>query len=68
MPVSAGEHRAIVRAIASGDPDAAARAMFGHVMQSKERTLANHLRRRPADKLPKGIAIAARQRAKLPAA
>ena len=46
MPVSAGEHRAIVKAIAAGDAEGAARAMFEHVMESKERTIANHLRRR----------------------
>jgi phosphonate utilization transcriptional regulator len=45
MPISAGEHRAIVKAIASGDAQAAGRAMFEHVMESKERTVANHLRR-----------------------
>ena len=45
LPVSAGEHRAIVKAIAAGDAEAAGRAMFDHVMQSKERTLKNHLRR-----------------------
>jgi phosphonate utilization transcriptional regulator len=45
MPVSASEHRAIVRAIASGDAAAAGRAMAEHVMESKERTVTNHLRR-----------------------
>ena len=45
MPVSAGEHRAIVKAIASGDAEAAGRAMFDHVIESKERTIANDLRR-----------------------
>jgi phosphonate utilization transcriptional regulator len=45
MPVSAGEHRAIVKAIGSGDAEGAARAMFDHVMESKERTIANDLRR-----------------------
>jgi phosphonate utilization transcriptional regulator len=37
LPLSAGEHRAIVKAIASGDAQAAGRAMFDHVMQSKAR-------------------------------
>jgi phosphonate utilization transcriptional regulator len=46
LPVSAGEHRAIVKAIASGDADAAGSAMFQHVMDSKQRTIANDLRRR----------------------
>jgi DNA-binding GntR family transcriptional regulator len=46
MPLSANEHRQIVKAIASGDADAAGRAMFNHVMESKERTIENDLRRR----------------------
>ena len=45
MPISASEHRAIVKAIASGDADKAGRAMFDHVMESKERTISNDLRR-----------------------
>jgi phosphonate utilization transcriptional regulator len=45
LPISAGEHRQIVKAIASGDPEAAGKAMFGHVMDSKERTIENDLRR-----------------------
>lgn len=45
MPISASEHRQIVKAIASGDPDAAGKAMFAHVMDSKERTIAHKLRR-----------------------
>jgi phosphonate utilization transcriptional regulator len=45
LPISAGEHRAIVKAIASGDPEAAGKAMFQHVMDSKQRTIANDLRR-----------------------
>jgi phosphonate utilization transcriptional regulator len=45
LPVSAGEHRAIVKAIAAGDAEVAGKAMFDHVMQSKERTVRNHLRR-----------------------
>jgi phosphonate utilization transcriptional regulator len=39
MPISASEHRQIVKAIASGDPEAAGRALFDHVMESKERTI-----------------------------
>jgi phosphonate utilization transcriptional regulator len=46
LPISAGEHRQIIKAIGSGDPEAAGRAMFEHVMASKERTIANDLRRR----------------------
>ena len=42
MPLSAGEHRGIVKAIASGNPEAAGRAMFTHAMESKERTVAKH--------------------------
>ena len=45
MPISANEHRQIVKAIASGNADAAGRAMFAHVMESKERTINNDLRR-----------------------
>ena len=39
MPISAGEHRAIVKAIASGDAQAAGQAMFAHAMESKDRML-----------------------------
>jgi phosphonate utilization transcriptional regulator len=46
MPISASEHRQIVKAIASGDADAAGRAMFDHVMESKARTMENDLRRK----------------------
>jgi phosphonate utilization transcriptional regulator len=42
LPVSAGEHRQIVKAIASGDAEAAGKAMYQHVMESKQRTLDNH--------------------------
>ena len=45
MPISASEHRQIVKAIASGDADTAGRAMFDHVIESKERTIENDLRR-----------------------
>lgn len=45
MPISANEHRQIVKAIASGDADVAGRAMFDHVIESKERTIENDLRR-----------------------
>jgi len=46
MPLSANEHRQIVKAIASGDADAAGGAMFNHVMESKQRTIENDVRRR----------------------
>jgi phosphonate utilization transcriptional regulator len=45
LPISAGEHRDIVKAIAAGDAEAAGRAMYQHVMDSKQRTIANDLRR-----------------------
>ena len=41
LPLSVADHRAIVKAIASGDADAAGRAMRDHVLGSKERTLRN---------------------------
>jgi phosphonate utilization transcriptional regulator len=44
MPISVNEHRQIVKAIAAGDVDAAGRAMYAHVMESKERTIKNHQR------------------------
>jgi phosphonate utilization transcriptional regulator len=44
LPISANEHRQIVKAIASGDPEAAGRALFDHVIESKERTIKNNLR------------------------
>ncbi|TFY98912.1 phosphonate utilization associated transcriptional regulator [Ramlibacter humi] len=45
LPISAGEHRSIVKAIAAGDAEAAGKAMSQHVMDSKQRTIANDLRR-----------------------
>ena len=42
LPLSVGEHRQIVKAIAAGDRDAAGRLMYAHVMESKERTIRNH--------------------------
>jgi DNA-binding FadR family transcriptional regulator len=39
LPQSVAEHRAILKAIASGDPDQAGRAMYDHVIESKERAL-----------------------------
>ena len=44
LPVSLAEHRAIVKAIAAGEPEAAGRAMRDHVLVSKDRTLKNHAR------------------------
>ncbi|MES3001276.1 MAG: phosphonate utilization associated transcriptional regulator [Pseudomonadota bacterium] len=45
LPISASEHRQIIKAIGSGDADAAGKAMYAHVMDSKERTIENDLRR-----------------------
>lgn len=45
MPITAHEHRPIIAALASGNPDAAGRAMFEHAMDSKNRTIANALER-----------------------
>ena len=39
IPVSVAEHRAILKAIAAGDADAAGLALRAHVMESKQRTL-----------------------------
>jgi DNA-binding GntR family transcriptional regulator len=50
LPISAGEHRAIVKAIASGDPEAAGRAMRDHVMVSKDRTVTNNSPQHPSPK------------------
>ena len=54
LPISAGEHRAIVRTIAAGDADAAGGAMRQHVMDSKQRTVSNN-----AALAPKSAASAA---------
>ncbi|MEI6738104.1 MAG: phosphonate utilization associated transcriptional regulator [Pseudomonadota bacterium] len=45
MPISASEHRQIVKAIASGDAAAAGKAMFEHVIDSKKRTIDHNQRR-----------------------
>jgi DNA-binding GntR family transcriptional regulator len=50
LPLSANEHRAIVKAIAAGDADTAGRAMRQHVLDSKERTQRNNTP--PAAKAP----------------
>jgi len=42
IPVSVSEHRAILKAIAAGDADAAASALRAHVLASKARTLRKH--------------------------
>jgi phosphonate utilization transcriptional regulator len=48
LPHSAAEHRAILKAIASGDGEQAARTMYDHVIESKERALATEAGRRPS--------------------
>ena len=48
LPASAHEHRAIVKAIASGDAQAAGAAMHQHVLDSKQRTLRRHAEREAA--------------------
>lgn len=45
MPISASEHRDIVKAIAAGDANKAGKAMYDHVIESKVRTIENDLRR-----------------------
>jgi phosphonate utilization transcriptional regulator len=47
LPHSAAEHRAILKAIASGDPELAGRTMFDHVMESKARALKGENDRQP---------------------
>jgi phosphonate utilization transcriptional regulator len=47
LPHSAAEHRGILKAIASGDPEQAGRTMFDHVMESKERALKSESVRQP---------------------
>jgi phosphonate utilization transcriptional regulator len=46
LPTSAGEHRHIVKAIASGDSQAAGQALYEHVMASKQRAIDNESKRR----------------------
>jgi phosphonate utilization transcriptional regulator len=46
LPQSVAEHRGILKAIASGDAEAAGRAMYEHVMQSKQRMLRAEAQRR----------------------
>ncbi len=47
LPHSAAEHRAILKAIAAGDVEQAGRAMFDHVMESKERAVKGESRQAP---------------------
>lgn len=43
LPQSAQEHRHILKAIAAQDSEAAGSAMYKHVMESRQRTIDNHL-------------------------
>jgi phosphonate utilization transcriptional regulator len=52
LPHSAAEHRQMLKAIASGDAEAAGRAMFEHVMHSKERALKGETSRPQDDAAP----------------
>ena len=47
LPASAHAHWEMLRAIATGEPELAGRAMFEHAIQSKHRMLDNETRRRP---------------------
>ena len=42
LPLSASEHRDILEAIASGDPERAGRVMFEHALDGKQRTIHQH--------------------------
>ena len=57
LPLSAGEHRAIVKAIASGDPEAAGDALREHVLASKARTLKNNTAPRASAATPNRKAL-----------
>ncbi|MET1114351.1 MAG: phosphonate utilization associated transcriptional regulator [Comamonas sp.] len=59
MVVYTREHRQIVKAIAARDAEAAGRAMFDHVMNSRERTLHNFS---AAPAAPQPVATPARKR------
>ncbi len=52
MPLSAAEHDGIIKAITSGNPERAGRAMREHVLASRERTLHNQTRAKPAHTSP----------------
>lgn len=45
LPLSNTEHRGIVKAIAAGDADAAGKALYDHVMESRDRSVASAARR-----------------------
>lgn len=52
IPVSVQEHRAILKAIAAGDAEAAGRSLRAHVLESKERTLKHHAQQAAAPAAP----------------
>ena len=58
LPHSAAEHRAILKAIASGDAEQAAAAMYDHVIESKQRALAGVASKPPQRaKAPRGRSV-----------
>jgi DNA-binding FadR family transcriptional regulator len=61
-----GEHKQIVKAIASGDAPAAGQAMFDHVMLSKQRTLDNDVSQRSVTKTAAAAPAASIDRAEAP--
>jgi phosphonate utilization transcriptional regulator len=54
LPLSAGEHREIVTAIAAGDALAAGRALAAHAAESKARMIGQHQDAAPVPELPEG--------------
>ncbi|MEJ2802598.1 phosphonate utilization associated transcriptional regulator [Comamonadaceae bacterium PP-2] len=62
MAVYSREHRAIVKAIAAGDAEAAGQAMHDHVMNSRERTRLNYEARRAPHPAPASVATPAPSR------
>ena len=62
MAVYSREHRAIVKAIAAGDAEAAGQAMHDHVMNSRERTRLNYEARRAPHSAPAPVATPAPSR------
>lgn len=66
MAISTREHKQIVKTIAAGDPEAAGQAMFRHVMNSRERTLAYH-RNREASTPAASSTPSSRKTARVPA-
>jgi phosphonate utilization transcriptional regulator len=60
------EHKTIVKAIASGDGDAAGAAMLAHVMQSRQRTIDNDVRSSPERRASAARAQTSTDRAEAP--